>query len=120
MVGEFVIGGVAVLYAVVGLVRLLLSDKSLKDQIDSLSRQLSNEREERRVEIATLNEKISTITALYDEQRREKHRALNELTKAQVLLGMIIDFAERCTCSVMDPIRDVLARVSLPDMKEHQ
>jgi hypothetical protein len=63
-----------------------------------------------RDDVAALNEKLSKVEALYDEQRTLKHSAVNELTKAQVLLGIILDLAEKCTCGALDIVGDLLSR----------
>lgn len=59
---------------------------------------------------ADLLKQVGKLEILYDEQRREKHRLANELTKAQVLLGVIIDLAEQCTCGALDLVKDLMSR----------
>lgn len=71
-------------------------------------------------EIGTLRERmeeqdarLADMERRYDEQRREKHRLANEYTKAQVLLGVIIDLAEKCTCGALDMVKELLARIAV-------
>lgn len=69
-----------------------------------------NEIVDLRKDVKTLAEKLAVLESKYDEERRLKHAALNELTKAQVLLGLIIDLAEKCTCGALNLVHDLLAR----------
>lgn len=106
-------GVVAVgLVVVIALIRFLLADpsKSLQAEVEGLSKALEAERVDRRSDVAALHEKLERVEALYDESRKDKHRINNELTKAQVLLGVILDLAEKCTCGALDIIDDLLRR----------
>ena len=97
-----VIGGAAgvtaIVVALVALGRFLLSDKR---EITDL-----------RLDIRELRDHVMKLEALYDEQRTEKHRILNELTKASMLLGIIVDLADKCTCGALALVDDLMRRVS--------
>ena len=113
----FIGGGVAVI-ALVGLIRFFFTDRSatdtLKGEIKALRESLADQAARHAREIAALDARIDAITGMYSEQRHRAHEALNELTKAQVLLGVIIDLAERCTCGALDIISDLLAKSVTP------
>jgi hypothetical protein len=95
-----VIGGaagiVAVLVALIGLARFLLGDNREVTQL--------------RADLGSLNEKVSKLEVLYDEQRTEKHALRNELTKLQMLLGIIVDLADRCTCGALALVDDLMKK----------
>lgn len=116
------LGGAAGLLALtVAFIRFLLADpaKSQQAEIVGLRDELAAERQARRDDIARLEARQHELELLYDESRREKHAAMNELTKAQVLLGLIIDLAEKCTCGALDIVEDILAR-AVPNEHAHR
>lgn len=96
-----IIGGTVtvLLGAIVGLFRWLVQNDLvlLRDQVDKQSA------------------RIASLEVLYDEQRREKHRLANDLAKAQILLGVIVDLAEKCTCGALEIVDDLLRR-AVPDV----
>lgn len=106
--GQWAIGGGLGLMAMVGLIRYLLGDRTatgvLQQEISDL-----------RKEIRENARKIAELEALYDEQRREKHRLNNELGRAQMLLGVVGELAEQCTCGALAIVGDLLARADAPD-----
>lgn len=121
------VGGTAIglVIALVALAKFLLGDKAamraLETEITGLRSELASEREHRRAELDSEREqrrrdhdtmlaKVTAVEVLYDEQRREKHRLGNELTKAQLLLGVIVDLAEKCTCGALDLVDDLMKR----------
>lgn len=107
------VGGAAGGIAALGLIiRILL--RSLETEIAGLRAELVGEREARRSDVATLTEKLLRVEGLYDESRRDKHRINNELTKAQVLLGVILDLADKCSCHALDIVQDLLRRTVPP------
>lgn len=114
MAGDLLVGGGMVLFAIVGLIRFLFADSgataTLKTEITGLREALAEERRLRRADMDGLSEKLNKIEALYDTQRREKHQALNDLAKAQMLLGTILVLAEKCTCGALSVVEDLLNR----------
>lgn len=101
LTGGGVLGGVVV---VVAFAKFLLGSalSTLQQEIKTLRERMEDQ-----------DRKLIAIEALYDEQRKEKHRLANEYTKAQVLLGVIIDLAEKCTCGALDIVKDLLARIAV-------
>ena len=108
-----VVGGTAVvaLGLLVGLIRLLLA--SLSTQVSTLAGELRDERTVRAADHAEMLIQVNRLEALASEQRAEKHRVINEHTKVSLLLGLMIDLAERCVCGVFDPVRDLMARATV-------
>lgn len=60
-------------------------------------------------EIKGLNRRIGIMEVSYDLQRTRAHRAVNELTKAEMILDIVNDLKANCTCEallVVEPILD--------------
>lgn len=89
-------GGTAVVVAgiIVGLFRFLLQNEIqlLRSQHEAMA------------------ERVAQLEVLYDEQRTEKHAVINKYAQAQILLGVIVDLAEKCTCGALDIVEDLLRR----------
>lgn len=117
LIGGGVIGAIV---TAVGLVlsfnRFLLGDRSamtsLQTEIITLRSELAEERTARRQAQTDNAERIGELERNYDEQRRAKHQTINELTKVQMLLGLIIALAEDCTCGALDRVTHLMQRVS--------
>lgn len=112
--GGGVLGGVA-LVAVLSKFFIGSALSTLHAEIHNLRERLESEQEDRRKTDAATASRMADIEALYDEQRREKHRLANEYTKVSVLLGVIVDLAEKCTCGALDIVKDLMSRVALGD-----
>ena len=132
MAANWLLGGGAAVIALISLIRFLLDNKraervgesassNQQTEIVGLREDLRLERADRRADITTLNEQrardraefaeqIAMLKAEAAEQRTEKHRLNNELTKAHLLLGVIVDLAEKCTCGALDLVSDLMAR----------
>lgn len=112
LTGGGVLGGVIVVLA---FARFLLGSalSTLQTEIRTLRERLEAEQLARRDDNAQVSQRIAELEALYDEQRKDKHRIANEYTKVAVLLGVIVDLAEKCTCGALDIVSDLMARVSL-------
>lgn len=77
--------------------------------------------EERSDEIQKLNERVSTLEAEIERQRREfdaeimtqrsaKHVTLNELMRSELMLDTIRRLAPACTCGALTPVLAMLER----------
>lgn len=102
-----VVGWSAAVIAAIALVRTLLLDRSAfiqqKAEIVVL-----------RADITTLKSQVAHIEGMYDEQRTLKHKALNDLTKATLIIKIVEDLYAKCECGVLDPIIDVLRNITDP------
>lgn len=65
-----------------------------------------------REQVGSQAQRITQLEVLYDEQRAEKHRLNNELGQAQMLLGVVIDLAKKCTCGALDIVRELIDRAA--------
>lgn len=116
--GQWAVGGGVALMALVSLIRFLLSDRSatstLQQEIAGLRSDLAKEREDRRNDIDRLNTQIGVLTADVSEQRTAKHHLANELGQSQMLLGVIVELADKCTCGTLAVVKDLMARAPKP------
>lgn len=111
LTGGGVLGGIVV---VIAFSRFLLGSAlaTLHAEITNLRERLveSEKASERRALQA--DNRMAELEKLYDEQRKEKHRITNEYTKVAMMLGVVVDLAEKCTCGALDIVGDLLARVA--------
>lgn len=111
LTGAGVLGGVTV---VIALSKFLLSSalQTLHTEITNLRGRLESEQAARVASDAARDSRMAELERLYDVQRKEKHDIKNEYTKVSVLLGIIVDLAEKCSCGALDIIGDLMARVA--------
>lgn len=92
-----------ILVAVVILYRLVIDRfafRSLQQQVSDLETQL-----------VAVNDKVAELEERYDEQRGLKHKALNDVAKTVMALDLVQRLAQECTCHVLDPLTEIIARL---------
>lgn len=104
-----VVGGGAVGVALVltaGLIRFFFGDTKAFDVLHEEIRALREQQTENTLKIATLE-------AMYDEQRKEKHAVINKYARSQILLRVIAQLSEQCTCGALNNVREMLDQALL-------
>lgn len=103
------IGGGAVgvgMILVAGLIRFFFGDTKAFDVLHEEIRALREQQTENTLKIATLE-------AMYDEQRKEKHAVINKYARSQILLRVIAQLSEQCTCGALNNVRELLDQALL-------
>lgn len=91
---ETTVGVSAALIALISLARLLLSDRSLRNDMKGMQ------------------ERMSRMEKDNKEQHHLKHQAVQEQVKYQMLLGTIIVLAEDCTCGALDKVQSFMDKLN--------
>jgi hypothetical protein len=99
--GSAYIGAGVIVLAVVALARTLLLDRSAFNQQEGEIRQL-------RSDVANLSAKVEAITGLYEEQRSQKHKALNDIAKCVMALHLIYELSKDCTCNALAKVDSIV------------
>jgi hypothetical protein len=63
-------------------------------------------------EITELNARVAKLEAQYDQERRDKHQARNDLAKAVMALELVRRLAAECTCGVLSPLSEIIDRLA--------
>lgn len=63
-----------------------------------------------REEVAALKDEVQQFTAELMKQREEKHAAINDLLRANLVIESVRRFVPACTCGAMDPIKALIER----------
>ena len=115
--GGGALGGVIV---VIALSKFLLGSalSTLHTEIVNLRERLESEQEDRRKNDEIVGVRMAQLEKLYDQQRKEKHDIRNEFVKVSMLLGIVVELAEKCTCGALNIVKDLMARVAASTFPE--
>ena len=61
-----------------------------------------------RNDVARLEAHVSNLEAKYDQERKDKHRARNDVARAVMALDLVRRLAEQCTCGVLAPLTEII------------
>lgn len=102
---------VVCLVIVLGYFLLNSYSKTLREEIDGLRKAMAKQAERHQRAVADLNTKLDGITARYDLERSDKHKARNDVARAVTALDLVRRLAETCTCGALAPLIEIVDRM---------
>lgn len=107
---------VVCLCIVVGAILLKAYTANQQLQINGLRDSIEKQADRHSRELADLNVKIERLDARLEEARTERHYLRGEVAKMRLTLDYVRTLAAKCSCGVMEPIVDLLARLANEDV----